>query len=242
MKKIQNSSTWFTKIPRSFFHFPILVYSLYIGLGFILTGILHLRIWNEVNQVQTVFSNFNINVRRPTPLFAFSLFVITGLISIFAFHFLFRKIRRDAGTLELIFWGTLLSLVLSWIPWLYASSITSTVFLFLFSMISVAGFGLSYRLSRYKDSKKKHPDWWKMLVNATKICATVLAILLGAIATSVLLPWRNTRAEGFEILRYALLCGHIVLGMLGFIIMPLLVRSLEKEPIEEVELDFPGPL
>jgi len=240
MKNIQHSTTWFNRIPRGFFRFPIVIYSIYVGFGFFLSGILHFQIWNKSNQVETIFSNFNININKPTPIFALSLFIITGLISTIVFQLLFRKIRREAGILELIFWGTFISLIFSWIPWFYASSIVSTIFLFLFCMISLAGFGLSHRLLYYMNYKKKAPDSWKMFVNATKACAAVLAILLGAITTSVLLPWRNTHREGFELLRYALLCAYVVFGMLGFIIMPLLVRSLENEPVDDVDLEPPG--
>ena len=207
-----------------------------------MAGILHFRIWMQSDQVETIFTNFNINIKRPTPIFALFLFIVTGFISIFFFFLLFRKIRREAGILELVFWGTFISLVFSWIPWLYASSIVNTIFLFLFGIISLTGFGLIHRLHYQKSDKRASPDSWKMFVNATKACAAVIAVLLGAIATSVLLPWRNNIVEEFELMRYAFLSAYVVIGMLVFVIMPLLARSLENDPIDDVEFDPPGPL
>ena len=79
-----------------------------------------------------------------------------------------------------------------------------------------------------KERPQNIHDPWKMFVNATKACAAVIAVLLGAIATSVLLPWRNTGAEGPELLRYSLLCAYMIMGMLAFVLMPLLARSLDQ--------------
>jgi hypothetical protein len=110
-------------------------------------------------------------------------------------------------------------------------------------MISLAGFGLASRLLSYDGVENRvQDDSWKMFVNATKACAAVIALLLGAIATSVLLPWRNSIVEEFELLRYAFLCAYVGFGMLVFIIMPLLAKSLDEKPIDDVKLDPPGPL
>ena len=237
------SSSWFRQVPRRFFNFPLWGYSLYIGAGFGLAGGLHFRIWKQSMQVETIFTNFNIDVTRPTPTLALVLFIITGISAAIVFYLLFHRIRREAGILELVFWGTITSIVFAWIPWLYASSVVCTVFLFLYGMISLAGFGLAYRLRKYRNTgNTNRPDSWKMLVNAIKACAAVIAILLGAIATSVLVPWRNSIVEGFELLRYAFLCAHIVIGMILFILMPLLATCLENEPTDNVELEPPGPV
>lgn len=232
--------TWFSRIPRNFFSFPLIIYSLYVGFGFLLSGLLHYKIWISSPQVETILKS----IWQPSPEFALLFYCISAIIAILLYHLLFRKVRREAGILELIFWGTFLSLIFAWLPWIFASSIVSTVFLFLFGLISLAGFGLSFRLLAIdrKENTSNPPDSWKMLLNATKTCAAVLAILLGAIATSVLLPWRNTQVEGFELLRYALLCAYLVIGMLIFIIMPLLSRSLIHAPTEKVELEPPGPI
>ncbi len=225
MENSRPANNWFNRIPLGFFKFPLFVYSVYVGLGITLAGILHFQIWNE-SQVQTLFTNFKITEQRPTPVFALILFISTGFISAVLFQLLLRRIRREGGALELIFWGTILSFIFSWIPWFYASSIVNTIFIFLFGMIAVTGYGLSNHILFYTKSENKLPDFWKMFVNATKASVAVLAILLGAIATSVLFPWRDTIAEGYELLRYAILCAYVVIGIISFIIMPLLVRVL----------------
>ena len=235
--------SWFRRIPRHFFTFPLWGYALYVGLGYWLAAALHFRVWRESQQVETIFTKLGIDVVRPTPAAALVLFLMTGVLATVVFYLLLLKIRRDAGILELVFWGTIASLTLAWIPWLYASSVVSTVFLFLFGMIGLTGFGLAHRrLIHRNEEVERRPDPWKMFVNATKACAAVLAILLGAIATSVLLPWRNSEVEEFELMRYAFLCAYVVVGMIMLILMPLLTKSLEEDPIEHVDLEPPGPI
>ena len=235
-------TSWFSRIPRHFFNFPLLVYSSYVGIGFAITGLLHYRVWMNSSQVETLFTALWKDIDRPTPEFALMLYFLTAFVVTVLFHLLIHKVRKDAGIVELVFWGTSLGLFFSWVPWLYASSIVSTVFLFLFNIISLAGFGLTFKLLSNEKEKEQgiQPDVWKMLVNATKICAAIFAILLGAIATTVLMPWRNTHVEEFELLRYAFLCAYLALGMLSFIIMPLFSRSLVQGPTDDVELDPPG--
>ena len=205
---------------------------------------MHYRVWMSSVQIETISSNLWKTLGGPSPGLALLLYLFTGIIATAIFHILFRKVRNEAGILELIFWGTHLSIIFAWVPWLFASSIVSTVFLFLYGMIGLTGFGLTHRLLAFNGETKSdnQPDTWKMFVNVTKACAAVLAILLGAIATGVLLPWRNTSVEEFELLRYALLCAYVVIGMLIFLIMPLLGRSLIYGPIEDVELEPPGPI
>ncbi|MCC6962908.1 MAG: hypothetical protein IT585_06620 [candidate division Zixibacteria bacterium] len=193
--------------------------------------------------MKTLFSYLQSDSSKPSPALALLLFAAVGLLATVVFVFLLRRIRRERGNLELAFWGTATSFILAWLPWLFASSVVNTVFLFLFGMVSIVGFGLRRRLSsRWTRERGARPDFWKMFVNAIKACAAVIAVLLGAIATSVLLPWRNTEVEEFELLRYAFLCAYVITGMIVFVLLPLLARSLENDPSEEVELEVPGPL
>lgn len=244
--KEHNSSnlTWFGRVPRRFFRYHIMTFAIYIGLGYLLVGILHSRIWMQSKQVETIFTNLNLNFGQSTPKLSLILFCLTGIIAIVIFYLLFRKVKKEGGNLELVFWGTCTSFILAWIPWLYASSVVNTVFLFLFAMMSVIGLGIAMRLNQYEQISMtgSQPDAWKMFVNSVKACAAIIAILLGAIATNVLLPWRDTSKEGPELLRYAFLCAYMIIGMLAFILMPLLARSLEKGPTENVDLEAPGPL
>lgn len=238
------SLTWFQSVPRRFFRYPTAGFSAYVGIGFMVAGFLHYRIWMQSAQVETVFTNLGFRVPPPRPQIALMLFVALGLSTILVFHALFRRVAREGGALELVFWGTVLSATLAWVPWLFASSVVTTLFLFLFGMNAVVGFAMRKRLGLDQDGGHGEVpfDPWKMFVNATKTSAAVIALLLGAIATGVLLPWRNTQVEDPGLFRYAILCAYVVAGMLLFILMPLLARTLEKAPSEEVELEVPDLL
>lgn len=234
-------NSWFSRIPRGFLKFSSWTYSAYIGIGFVITGFLHFRIWINSLQVENLFTNLSYDIARLKPLTALGFFIITGAVASILFLLLFKKIRDHGLVLELVFWGTLLSLIFSWIPWFFASSIANTVFLFLFCMVSLSGVGIQIKIDN-SNKLKKEIDYWKMFVNVTKAIAALLAILLGAIASSILLPWRNSTAEGVELFRYAILCAYGVTGMVIYIVMPLLIKCLENPPVEDVNLDLPGPI
>lgn len=240
----QSKSSWFKKIPRQFFRFPIWIFSIYVGIGYLIAGILHLQIWLNGNQVETVFTNFGLHVNRPTPKFAMMLFTLTSIIVVWLYYRLLRRVELEAGNVELAFWGTTISFLLSWTPWLYASSFVTTMFVFLNGMNAIIGFGMKQMLSIDERAFKKHTkfDPWKMFVNATKSCVAILAILLGAVATGALFPWRVSKVEGAELFRYIFLCAYVVVGMLFFILLPLLARCLEQGATDEVSLELPGPI
>jgi hypothetical protein len=235
---------WFEVIPRRFFRYPTWSFSAYVGLGYVFAAVLHHVIWSQGQQVETVFTNFGLGLARPTPLVALWLFVITGVVVTATLHALLRRLTVGGGAVELVFWGTAVSVGASWLPWLFASSVVTTLFLFLYGMIGVTGFALTRRVLREREPRARAArfDPWKMFANATKACAAVVAVVLGAIATSILLPWRDTEVERPELFRYAILAAWMIAGMLAFILMPLFVKALETPPSEDVELEPPGPV
>ena len=236
--------SWFHEIPRRFFRYPTWVFSSYVGLGYAVAGALHFRIWRASEQVETVFTNFGLAFLPITPIESWLLFIATGLTLALVYHRFLLRVQREGGDLELVFWGTALSGAGAWIPWLFTASLSNTVFLFFFGMIGLGGFSVSGRLMEghgFMPSRKR-ADPWKMFANATKAFAAVIAVLLGAIATSVMLPWRNTRVEYPEFFRYGFLCGYLVVGMITFVIMPLFTRALGHGPFEESSLEPPGPI
>lgn len=239
----KRTTDWFQSIPRRFFRFPTWVYSVYWGMGYAVAGILHYVVWIENKTVQTIFTNLGITSERPTALAALTLFGVAAVVAGVVLHVLLRRLGRGCSASELVFWGTAVSVGAAWLPWLFASSIVTTLFLFLFGMTAVAGFALSrIVLLRRRDQGDLRHDHWRMFANATKACAAVVAVVLGAVATSALLPWRNTRVEGPELFRYALLAAWMIAGMLAFVLMPLFVKALETAPLEDVELEPPGPI
>lgn len=239
-----SKNAWFYNIPRNFFRPDSWAFSIYIGAGYLVAGILHYRIWIQSKQVENIFTKIELYELQPSPFIALILFCITSILVTIIYKLFFQKVKREGGNVELVFWGTIISLILSLFPWLYASSFVTTLFLFLFCIIAIVGNGLSKRLSVCIKSIQNpgSPDYWKMFVNAIKACAAIVAVLLGAIATTILLPWRDTVVEGAELGRYAYLCGYIIFGMVIFILMPLLVHSLDQAPTDDVDLSPPGPL
>jgi len=235
---------WFYSIPRRFFRFPTWAYSLYVGVGFILAGALHYQVWITSGKVENLFSGLGWPQARLSPIAALLLYGALAAAVAIAVNFLLVLLRRRGGPVELVFWGTALSIVASWMPWLFASSIANTLFLFMYGMIVMSGFGLMQSVLCDRDSVSGAAplDSWRVFASATKACAAVLALVLGTVATSVLLPWRNTDVEGGQLMRYALLSAWMVAGMVGFILMPLFLRALEKPPVADIGLEPPGPL
>jgi len=124
---------------------------------------------------------------------------------------------------------------------MFASSVVNTVFLFLFGMTAIVGFGLTQRMiARGGQRAARGVDPWKAFVHSLKASVALLALLVGALATATLLPWRQTDLEGPEFFRYAVLSAYLVVGLIGFVLMPLLVAALEGQPTESVDLEPPG--
>lgn len=232
-------ATWFQRIPRQFFSFGPWHFASYVALGYLATGFLHYRIWVRGAVVQTVLSNLGFTVSQPSPQAAMALFSIWSVVVGTLFLLLLRKLREARIGIELVFWGSLLSVGGALVPWLFASSITNTVFLFLFGMCTVVAFGIQLRVGE-RSRRRALVDPWKALVHAIKGSVAVLALLLGGVATTVLLPWRNTAVEAPELFRYAALSAYLSLGLLSFLLMPLLAQVLETSPTESVELEPPG--
>jgi hypothetical protein len=232
-------ATWFQRIPRRFFRFGPWHFAVYVAIGYLITGFLHYRIWVRGASVQTVLSNLGFTVPPTTPQVAMALFAIWSALVGTLFLLLLRKLRSAPVGIELVFWGSLLSVGGALVPWLFASSVTNTVFLFLFGMCAVVAFGIQERL-RERSRRVVVIDAWKALVHAIKGSVAILALLLGGVATTVLLPWRNTPVEAPELFRYAALSAFLCLGLLSFLLMPLLTLVLETSPTEPVELEPPG--
>ena len=73
-EKQNHKSSWYHRVPRSFFKYPVLVFSFYFGVGYLVTGVLHYRVWKHSNQVETLFTNLGFTDIRPTPIIALVLF------------------------------------------------------------------------------------------------------------------------------------------------------------------------
>jgi hypothetical protein len=168
---------------------------------------------------------------------------LCGVIECWLTLRLLRRLKQGEPSIELVFWGTTLSLIGAWVPWLVASSVVNTMFLFLFGMTATVGFGLSQRLMARKGRRASRlGDPWKAFVHALKASVAMLALLAGALATAALLPWRQTDVEGPELFRYSVLSAYLLVGIIGFVLMPLLVAALEGRPTESVDLEPPGVL
>lgn len=242
MSHVRNG--WFERIPRRFFAFAEWHFAVYVGFGYLLVGVLHYRIWLRSGSVETLLSNLEFSFPRPSARTALLLFALCGAVVCWLALRLLRRLRRMTPSIELVFWGTTLSMVAAWVPWLFASSVVNTMFLFLFGMAAIIGFGLTQRMIA-RDAQPTAADAvdpWKAFVHALKASVAVLALLAGALATAVLLPWRQTEVEGPELFRYSVLSAYLVVGLIGFVLMPLLTRALEVGPSESVDLEPPSVL
>lgn len=240
----QLRNTWFERIPRRFFTFSEGHYAIYHGIGYLLVGILHYRIWLRSATVQTLMSNLEFNVPRPSAGTAFLLYAAWGAVVYWLTLKLLRRLRGMQPSVELVFWGTALSVVGACVPWLFASSVVNTMFLFLFGMAGIIGFGLAQRFPalQAQPSRGAVVDPWKAFVHALKAAVAILALLAGALATGILLPWRRSEVEGPELFRYSVLFAYLVFGLIAFVLMPLLVRAMEGAPSEPVDIEPPSVL
>lgn len=223
---------WFHTIPHRFFKYPAWMFSSYVGIGYLLVGIMHYRIWTGNGRVENIFSNLGWNGPQVSPAIALFLFVVTAIMTAAALQILFEHVgpNKDGGAAELVFWGTGVSVGGAWAPWLFASSVTGTLFLSMYGMIAVVGFAVVHYVLSYADSSVRLSPFspWIVFTSAVRVCVTIVAIVLGAVATSVLLPWRHTRVEGGELVRYALLSAWMVTGMLVFVLIPLFVTAIKR--------------
>ncbi len=243
-KEIRKINDWFEQIPRRFFSYPMWNYSAYVGLGYIIVGFLHYRIWIQSGQVETIFSVLQLDIVRPSPEVALLIYIILAIGITILVHGLLRRLNQIGAGAELVFWGITVSAVAAWFPWLFASSVTNTVFLFLFGVAAFSGYAIARHILRDVQDQAGSPvfDPWKTLVHATKACTALIAVLLGAIATIVILPWRGSDVEGPELFRYTLLSAYFIAGLLGFILMPLFVKALEIGPFKPTEIEPPSIL
>jgi len=89
---------WFESVPRRFFEFSEEHFAVYVGLGYLLVGVLHFRIWLHSDGVQTLLSNLDFILARPTPRTALFLYSLCGAIQCWLTLRLLSRAVQDQPT------------------------------------------------------------------------------------------------------------------------------------------------